>query len=91
MPFELQHLLEWYYELSSRRQVTMAGVQAISYQEIHAWMICTERRLSKFDVGVITHLDDIYRSEAAERSREDSRRRDQKSKSSSGRNSGGEW
>jgi hypothetical protein len=91
LPVELTHVLNWYYELASRRAVTSAGAQAISYQEILAWMACTRLTLDPLEIDMICRLDDVYRSEVAERSRAESTKREnaQRNASAKAASSGG--
>ena len=76
LPVELAHVLNWYYELSSRRLVTSAGAQAIQYQEMLAWMTCTGITLDPMEVELICQLDNVYRSETAEKSKEEAVKRE---------------
>jgi hypothetical protein len=82
LPEALAHVLEWYLELGGRRQVTMAGPQAISFLEIDAWCRCTGIVPLPFEVSLICQLDDVYRGSVAQRMSDASRKSKSKSKGS---------
>ena len=60
-------VLEWYYQLSNRRQIGMDGPQAITYEQMHAWSAVTGIRLPPFAVNLICRLDDVYHTHLDER------------------------
>ena len=76
LPTELVHVLNWYFELSSRRAVTSAGVQAIQYSEILAWMTCTQTFLEPIEIDLICQLDNVYRTEQSEKSKAEATKRE---------------
>lgn len=54
------YLVGWYNELAARRQSGPHGPQALSWTEIESWARQTGRHLTRWELRVLTRLDDAY-------------------------------
>jgi hypothetical protein len=64
-PGEAAYLLHWFGDLSAQRSAGMSGPNALAWADIAAWAALHGRRLSRFEIRVLTMLDRLYRSAAA--------------------------
>lgn len=75
-PLAVVYLLHWFGELSRQRRSGM-GMEPLAFAEIDAWARLYQRRLRRFEIRVLTHLDTLYRAAKA-RADEAERRRNGK-------------
>lgn len=79
-PDEGEHLWEWFWGLSSRRQQGMNGPQPLSYQEIAIWSRLTGTILLREELAALSQMDAAYlnavaEEQSAQRRRQESRER----------------
>jgi hypothetical protein len=65
-PFELQHIWQWFDELSHARASNGFALMPIGWAEIHAWAVLTGAEPEPWEVRVLVRLDAAYRSVVAE-------------------------
>lgn len=69
VPFPVQHLWEWFWELSAQRWFTDGSPLPLGYKEMQSWAQLTGRILTQDDVLALVRMDDAYLRESAEESR----------------------
>lgn len=62
MPDAGEHLWVWFNELQRTRQMTQAGLQALTYGEIMAWSMLTDRQVLPHEVTALLDLDLTFRA-----------------------------
>lgn len=64
MPEGVEYLWLWFLELERTRQVSQAGIGALTYSEIGAWAALTDRRPRPHEVDALLALDLVARVQA---------------------------
>ncbi len=59
-PPEVEHLWEWFAELSSGRSSNGFGANPLGWADIEAWARLTDRAPSVWEVGLLKRLDGVY-------------------------------
>lgn len=72
----VEHVAQWFYELSRRRAPAMSGVAPIQYRDIQAWIELTGTLVIPEEVEMILAMDDAYREAIAEIQNEQSKKND---------------
>lgn len=58
------HLVEWFFELSERRQPSMGGLTALTFQDIQAWDSLLDRQVRPEEIEFILELDRAFTGSA---------------------------
>jgi hypothetical protein len=61
LPPELEHVWNWFIELSNSRPAGFSGLEPISFPLIESWMRTTGVAPTRFEVNTIRLIDDVYR------------------------------
>jgi hypothetical protein len=69
IPAALEHLWQWFCELSGSRSGNGGGPNPIAYSDIAAWAALTGRLPAPRDVHAIVALDQAFFTELAEQDR----------------------
>lgn len=69
IPAALQHIWDWFCELSAARSGNGGGPNPIAFTEIDAWSRLTGRLLAPRDVQALMLLDQAFFTELAEQDR----------------------
>lgn len=69
MPAALEHLWEWFCELSASRSGNGGGPNPIAFTEIEAWIRLTGRAVQPRDVRAILRIDQAYFTTLADQDR----------------------
>lgn len=69
IPAAVQHIWDWFCELSASRSGNGMGANPIAWTEIEAWARLTGRLLAPRDVQAIAALDQAFFTEQAEQDR----------------------
>lgn len=75
IPICAAHVYEWWWELNSRRSPGFDQVAPITYADIHAWAMLTEKTVSVREVRWLIKMDNAW-IEAIGKERESKRERE---------------
>lgn len=56
----IAHVLEWFFELSERRQPAFSGVSPITFNDIMAWNTLTEAQATPEEIKMLLAIDRAY-------------------------------
>jgi hypothetical protein len=65
VPAELQHVWEWFWDLSEARAPGFSGPGALGYGEIAAWAALTGARPTAREIAALRAMDGAFLAEAA--------------------------
>lgn len=70
-PAVVSHVMQWFWELSSRRQYGASGPCPLTFTEIKAWLELTGTLIDPREVKMLLELDSAWLQVVAEESRQD--------------------
>ena len=65
VPVDGEHIWEWFWHLSDRRQNGMSGPQPLSYRDLEAWMTITGTLVLREESEILLNMDNAYCSAIA--------------------------
>jgi len=60
IPYCLQHVWDWFWELNSGRPSGFNGPEPLTYSEIQSWKNVKEILVRDFEIDIIKYLDTLY-------------------------------
>ena len=79
-PAVVSHVLEWFWELSAKRQYGAGGPSPLSFSDLKAWTGLTGTYVDPLEMKMILAMDSAWLSTVAEESRQDRLRHEGMSK-----------
>lgn len=60
VPPEVDHVVEWFWELSNRRPEGMSGPRLIPWSDLQAWLALTPNYVERGEVDMLCAMDHAY-------------------------------
>lgn len=67
VPECVEHVVQWFFELSARRIPAAAGIAPLLFETVEAWIRLTGTIVTSDEVGMLMAMDTAYRSAANEK------------------------
>ena len=64
IPESLEYIWMWWCEVQTARQSSGFGPLPISFSEIYAWSVLTQRLLQPWEVQAMRDIDQVYLTES---------------------------
>ena len=71
LPTVVSHVMEWFCELSAKRQSGVGGPSTLSFSDIKAWMELTGTDVDPREMNMILAMDSAWLSAMADEARQD--------------------
>lgn len=80
---DVEHVLNWFWHLSERREQGMNGPCALTYTEIEAWLCCVPYEVTYEEISWIlamdqTFLDELHKAREEQKAEKEAERKAEK-------------
>lgn len=60
IPFYLEHIWEWFWQLRKRVPSGMSGQNPITWQDIQSWSNILQTEIRPIEAEILAEIDDVY-------------------------------
>ena len=75
IPFYIEHIWVWFWQLSKGRTAGMSGANALSWQDIKAWNELLQIQIKPVEVEILYEMDSLYLKYISDKQKKKGKRR----------------